>query len=202
MFRISTNNIKIMSDKELTKDESLDLIIDMISQAKRNFAKGGSFYFLLWGWVVMLANIGHYILDKYDLHDQPYIVWAITIPAGIVSAIYGARQGRNARVKNQLDRLYGLLWISVAVAVLTILFFVGSVHTNINAIILLFSGLGTIMSGFMLRFKPLILGGIALWLSSIIAFTLPITDQYLVGAIGILAGYLIPGYLLKRAESV
>lgn len=190
-----------MSDKELTKDESLDLIMDMIGQAKRNIAKGGSFYFLLWGWVVMLANLGHYLLDKFDLYDQPHIVWVITIPAGIVSTIYGARQGRNARVKNHLDRLYGLLWISVAVSVLTLLLFVGDVNTNVNAIMLLFSGLGTIMSGFMLRFKPLILGGIALWISSIIAFTLPITDQYLVGTFGVFAGYLIPGYLLKRAEN-
>jgi len=190
-----------MSDKELTKDESLDLIMHMIGQAKRNIAKGGSFYFLLWGWVVMLANLGHYILSKYDLYEAPYIVWLITIPAGIISGIYGARQARTARIKSHLDRLYGMLWISVAVCVLTILFFIGDVNTNVNAIILLFSGLGTIISGFMLRFKPLILGGAALWASSVIAFSLPITDQYLVGAIGIFAGYLIPGYLLKKAEN-
>ncbi|MCP4457398.1 MAG: hypothetical protein GY816_05135 [Cytophagales bacterium] len=190
-----------MSDKELTKEESLDLITNMIGQAKRNIAKGGSFYFLLWGWVVMFANLGHYILDKYDLHDQPYIVWLITFPAGIVSAIYGARQGKNTVVRSHLDRLYGLMWIAIAVAVMTLIFFTGNVETNLNAIILLFAGLGTLNSGLMLRFKPLILGGLALWVSSILAFSLPVTEQYLVGAIGIFAGYLIPGFLLKKVEN-
>jgi len=190
-----------MSDKELTKDESLDLIVNMIGQAKRNIAKGGSFYFLLWGWVVMLANLGHYILGAYDLYEHPYIVWLITIPAGIASAVYGARQGRNARVKSHLDRLYGLMWMAIAVAVMTLIFFIGNVDTNVNATILLFAGLGTLNSGLMLRFKPLVLGGLALWISSIVAFNLPITEQYLVGAIGIFAGYLIPGYLLKKAEN-
>ena len=190
-----------MSDKELTRDESLDVIMNMIGQAKRNIAKGGSFYFLLWGWVVMLANLGHYILDKYDLYDQPYIVWMATIPAGIASGIYGARQGRNATVKSHLDRLYGRMWMAIGVGIVTTLIFMSEVNYNVNAIILMFSSMGTFISGSMLRFKPLILGGIALWISSIIAFNLPVTDQYLVGAIGILAGYLIPGYLLKKAEN-
>ena len=189
-----------MSDKELTKDESLDLIVDMIGQAKRNIARGGSFYFLLWGWVVMLANLGHYVLDKYDLYDAPHIVWAATIPAGIISGIYGARRGKNSKVKSHLDRLYGLVWISVAMGVLTILFFMADVNYNVNPIILTFSAIGTFISGCMLRFRPLIIGGIALWISSVIGFNAIVTDQYLIGAIGILAGYLIPGYLLKRAE--
>ncbi|MEQ9402730.1 MAG: hypothetical protein RIM99_04015 [Cyclobacteriaceae bacterium] len=189
-----------MSNKELTTDESLDLITNMIGQAKRNLARGGSFYFLLWGWVVMLANLGHYLIDKYDWYEHPYIVWAATIPAGIASMIYGARHDRKAAVRSHLDRLYGLIWMAVFIGVLIILFFMADVSYNVNAIILTFAGIGTFISGCALRFNPLILGGIALWISSIIAFNLDLTDQYLAGAIGILAGYLIPGYLLKRVE--
>ncbi len=189
-----------MSNKELTKEESLALITDMIGQAKRNLARGGSFYFLLWGWVVMLANLGHYLIAKYDWYEAPYIVWLITIPAGIISMVYGARKEKNARVKSHLDRMYGLVWLGVFIAVLIMLFFMADVNYTINAIILTFAGLGTFISGCMLRFNPLVFGGIALWLASIVAFNVPFIDQYLVGAIGILAGYLIPGYLLKRAE--
>ncbi len=190
-----------MSEKELTKEQSLQLITDMIGQAKRNFAKGGSFYFLLWGWVVMLANLGHYILASYTNFEQPYIVWLATIPAGIISGIYGGRQGRNAKVKSHLDKMYGYIWLSVFISVLIILFFMGDVNYNVNAIILVFAGLGTLLSGLMLRFRPLVLGGLALWISSIVAFNMPVNDQYLIGAIGIIAGYLIPGYLLKKAEN-
>jgi len=189
-----------MSDKELTKEESLELITEMIGQAKRNFARGGSFYFLLWGWVVMLANIGHYILTVID-YSMPYIVWAATIPAGIASMVYGARIEKRMKVRSHLDRMYGFIWLGVFIGVVIILYFMANVNYNVNAIILTFAGLGTFLSGLMLRFSPLVIGGFALWISSIIAFNLPPNDQYLVGAVGILAGYLIPGYLLKRAEN-
>lgn len=189
-----------MSEKELSKDESLSLITDMIGQAKKNVAKGGSFYFLLWGWTVLVANLGHYLIQRYDWYDAPYVIWAITIPAAIISIVYGARQDRNAKVKSHLDRLYGLIWLAVFIGVLIILIFMDSVNYNTNAIILTFAGIGTFISGCALRFNPLIMGGVALWIASIVAFNLSPMDQNLVAAIGILAGYLIPGYLLKRVE--
>jgi len=85
-----------MNDIELTKKERLSLISDLIVQAKRNLAKGGSFYFLLWGWVIMLSNLGHYFIDKYDLYPHPYIVWVLTISALIATIIYSVKQDRNA----------------------------------------------------------------------------------------------------------
>ncbi len=199
MLRIDRKTT-IMSDKELSKEESLKLITDMIGQAKRNFAQGGSFYFLLWGWVVMLANLGHYILGMVG-YEHPYIVWVATLPAGIISMVYGAKKGRNAQVKSHLDRMYGYIWLGVFISVLIILFFMGNVNYNVNAIILTFAGLGTFLSGLMLRFSPLVMGGAALWVASILAFYMPVNDQYLIGAIGIIAGYLIPGYLLRKAEN-
>ncbi len=189
-----------MSNKELTKDESLALITNMIGQAKRNVAKGGSFHFLLWGWVVMVANIGHYLIDTYDWYEHPYIVWILTIPAAIISIVYGARKSSKAEVKSHLDRLYGMIWLAVFIGVMITIFFMGEVNYNINAIILTFAGIGTFISGVALRFNPLIIGAIALWVASIIAYSLNPLDQYLVAAVGMLAGYLVPGYLLRRAE--
>ena len=97
--------------------------------------------------------------------------------------------------------MYGMVWSAMFICVLIILFFMPNVNYMINPIILTFAGAGTFISGAMLRFWPLILGGIALWLSSVIGFNVSMNDQYLVGAIGIMAGYLIPGYLLKKAEN-
>ena len=208
MLRFNSKTLKIMNNKELakkelTKDESLELITQMISQAKHNVTKrgGGSFYFLLWGWVMMLANLGYYLIVTYDLYEYPYIVWFLTIPAAIASMFYGAKKSRKCTVKSHLDRLYSQTWLAVSVGILITLFFMSNVNYNVNAIILVLAGIGTFISGHALRFNPLVTGGIALWVASIIAFNLAPSDQYLVGAIGILAGYLIPGYLLKKAEN-
>ncbi|WP_425392888.1 hypothetical protein [Ekhidna sp.] len=188
-----------MSNKELSKDESLTLIAEMIGQAKRNVAKGGSFYFLLWGWVVMVANLGHYLIAKFQWYEHPYIVWLLVIPASIVSMVHGARRSKNSPVKSHLDGLYGQIWLAVFIGIMVIIFFMAEAG-NLNAIILTFAGIGTYISGQALRFTPLIMGGVALWVASIVAFNLDPIDQYLVGTVGILAGYLIPGYLLRKAE--
>ncbi len=190
-----------MSNKELTKEESLELITGMIEKAKSNIAKGSSFYFLLWGWVVLFANLGHYMIALYDWYEHPYVVWLLMIPAGIVSMIYGARQERNAKVKSHIDKLYSMIWLAVFIGILIILVFMDNVNYNLNAIILSFAGIGTFISGFALRFNPLMYGGVALWIASIVAFNLNPLDQYLVAAIAVFAGYLIPGYLLRKAES-
>lgn len=189
-----------MSNKELTGKESLELITSMINQAKSNYQKGGSFYFLLWGWVVMIANFTHYYLDAFTDYQYPYIVWIVTIPAGIISGIYGSRQSKRAQVKSHLDSLYGHVWLAVGVGILTVLVFMNKLEFNHNAVIMLFSGIGTYISGQLLRFKPLMLGGLVLAITSIVCFNVSITDQYLVGGVGIFAGYLIPGYLLKSKE--
>ena len=75
-----TINMKPDSEN-LTARESLDLIAAMIQEAKGNMQRN-NFFFLLWGWVVMGANLGIYILDKLD-YTHPYAIWMITIPAWI-----------------------------------------------------------------------------------------------------------------------
>ncbi|RED99834.1 DUF92 domain-containing protein [Marinoscillum furvescens] len=189
-----------MKDKALTHEESLNMITAMIRQAKSNYQKGGSFYFLLWGWVVMLANFAHYYFLSFTSFEHPYIAWLVTIPAGIGSAIYGARQKQQAGVTTPMERLYGHVWAAVGVGIILALMFMRQLDFNHSAVILLLAAIGTYISGQMLRFKPLVFGGVALLLASILAFNVPVVDQLLVGGIGILAGYLVPGYLLKNKE--
>ncbi|MEP3389834.1 MAG: hypothetical protein ABJO02_16710 [Reichenbachiella sp.] len=186
--------------EELSHTESLKIINEMIAEAKNNYEQSGSFYFLLWGWVVMIANLGHFILDKYTSFEYPFIFWALTIPAGIAAAWYSSKQKKEAQTTTHLSRLYGEVWAALGVCLILSLFFMSKINYNHSAVILMLAGVGTYLSGRMLKFRPLVFGAIALWTSAIVCFNLPMTDQYLVGAIGILLGYLIPGYLLKSAE--
>ena len=189
-----------MNESQLSHAESLQLITEMIAKAKRNIAKRGSFYFLLWGWVVMIGNLGHYVIAKYDLFPAPYVIWILTIPAAIISVWYSIKQKNLATSTSQIDKVYGHLWMAVFVAIVTLLVFMSELGFKHNAVILLFAGVGTFVSGRVLRFDPLVFGGIALWIGSVIAFKVSILDSYLVGGIGIILGYLIPGYMLRNAE--
>ncbi len=185
---------------ELTNAQSLQIITEMIGKAKRNIAKKGSFYFLLWGVVVMIGNFGHYIIEVYDLYPAPYAIWLIIIPAIIMSIVYGVKQNREAQTTSQIDRVYSNLWIGIFVVLMTVLVFMSKLSFNHNAVILLLASLGTFVSGRLINFTPLVLGGVALWISAIIAFNVSVQDQYLVAGFAIIVGYLIPGFLLRKAE--
>ncbi len=190
-----------MKEKEISQEEGLKIISDMIGQAKSNIASGGSFYFLMWGFVVAIANLSFYYLEVVVAYDKPYIVWMVTFPAVIVTIIYSSRQKKKAVVHGHLDNIHGQIWIGIFVCMMITLVFAAKIGMFQNAIILLLSGLGTYVTGQMLKFTPLILGGITLWLGAIIAFMVTPTDQSLVAGIAIIIGYIIPGFLLKKEES-
>ena len=65
---------------------------------------------------------------------------------------------------------------------------------------LLIAGLATTTSGLLIKFKPLIIGGIAFFIFSIA--TTFVSNEYLslITGAAIICGYLIPGYFLKSAK--
>ena len=63
--------------------------------------------------------------------------------------------------------------------------------------ILILYGIGTFISGNILRFPLLIAGGIACWVLSLISFYVSFEYQLLLIALAVLLSYIIPGHVLK-----
>lgn len=184
-------------EKELTGKESLSLITEMIRRAKREAAGDGSFHLLLWGWVVALCNFGHYFLSKIG-YEQPYIVWLLVIPAVIASVWKGTQERKKARFKTHLDDVLMQLWLAVFICMICLLAFMPIVNYSHNPIILLLAAVGVIATGAMIKDNTVKVGGWVLILGAIVGFLVPVNDQYLVGGIAMILGYLVPGYLLKK----
>lgn len=187
-------------EKQPTHQESLEIITEMIQNAKSNLAKGGSFYFLLWGALVALANFIIYYLINFTNVSNWYYVWLITIPAIPITIIHGKRAAARAKVKGPFDHIYGQVWIGVFVAMIISLIFMAEINYAINPIMLIYSGIGTYISGMLCRYRPLVVGGVILWGCAIIAFLTPMAQQFLVAGVGIIAGYVIPGLMLRKEE--
>jgi hypothetical protein len=64
--------------------------------------------------------------------------------------------------------------------------------------ILLMAGLPTFVSGWIIKFKPLIAGGISFWIFALVAYFAGPSFAPLAVPVAMLTGYLIPGYMLKR----
>lgn len=192
--------IIVMEDKELSPQESLNLIQAMISKARKRYSDNG-YYFLLWGWITAIASLFHFFTATYTDFEYPFAGWSLTFVGAVLSVIKSNKQKRKAQVTDYTDKLYGWLWLSLGLAMFTIIFNGDRLGWNTVPFILLLAGVGTNVSGAMMGFRPLQFGAIVFWLLSFVAFRVEENYQMLLMATGVAFGYLLPGYLLKKNYS-
>ncbi len=186
----------------MTEKESLKIIHEMITASKGNI-KENSFFYLLWGWLVLIASLTHYLLLRLNI-EYAYLPWPILMSAGaVVSVIAGYRLGKKSTVITIIDKAIMYLWWAFFILIMIILTMTSFEKIDWTAtypLIISLYGLGTFVSGGILKFKPLIIGGIACWIISIIAFFIAPVNVLLLIALSIVIAYLIPGYMLKMKE--
>jgi hypothetical protein len=184
----------------LNEKESLAIIGSMIAGTRRKLSHD-SVHYLLWGWSVLLAALAHFALLQAS-YEHHYLPWAILMPAtGIAAAVIGSRQAKQSTVKTHIDTAMTYLWLGFLVLLLLVL--VASVKMgweNSYPLIMWLYGLGTFVSGGILKFKPLIYGGIASWILGAFAIFMPFEQQLLLLAAAIVCSYIVPGHLLKASK--
>jgi hypothetical protein len=184
-------------EKMMTGEESLKIITEMINKTKVNIRQG-SFHLLLWGWIIFVCSLSEYILITFVNYEHHYYVWILTIPGMFVSLIYGFVIGRKEKVHTYADGLYMWTWMGFLASAI-VLFIVQSKNLGmVSPYILLLAGFPTFVSGFIIKFKPLIAGGICFWVIALIIHFSGPSFSSLGTAVAVLTGYLIPGYILKN----
>lgn len=184
-------------EKELTSSESLTIITDMIAKVKKGAAGDGSFHLLLWGWVIAVCNFGYYALEKANF-EHPYYIWILIIPASLYSVYWSYNKRIKAKMATHLDHVLNQVWIGVFVAILIVLGFMPVLRFNHNPVILILAAVGMFATGSLIRVSIVKMGALVLAIGSVVAFLVPISEQYLVAGIAMVLGYLAPGYYLKN----
>lgn len=183
-------------EKNLSHTESLAIIQSMIATAKNNLTDNG-FHFMLWGTLVIAASIAQYVLAAVFSYQHNEIPWYIMTAAGLpIAFIYEASRRKHEKVKTHFDRIFGFLWIAVGVTIFCVIFI--SIKGGLSPIpfILAVVGLGTFVSGNILRFKAFIFGSIVFWIAAIGASFVDPAYQLLINGVATFTGYIIPGIIL------
>lgn len=187
------------NEKELSPQESILLIQSMISKTKTAVADN-SFYLLFWGWLAFACCVAQYILKVIVHFPNHYIVWMLMPVGGVVSAFYSSRQQKRSGVKTFVEEALDYLWMSIALAFITLVIVNmsggGSWQTAFTYYILLYA-IGTFVTGSLIRFKPLIYGGLFNFILAAISVQFNSDNQLLIGALALLTSYIIPGHLLR-----
>ncbi|MGB2021963.1 MAG: hypothetical protein ACPHVC_01435 [Flavobacteriaceae bacterium] len=192
-----------MKNTQLSSEESLALIAKSIQQTKTNL-NGQRFYYLFWGWAVLITSFMHYLLAINKTVEAPYLVWPVMGVVGFLSTLfYGYKYGKKTGyVETHLDRTLKHLWIVIGISLFAVLWiFIHAYQSNPMAIISVLIGVGTLVSGLHMRFKPLVIGGVGFFVGAIALVYVSPLKGLLIYDVCIIIGYLIPGYMLKKELS-
>ncbi len=183
------------TEKELTQEESLKIIHEMISAAK-NDMKADSFIFLLWGWLVFVASITQFILIIME-NEYNSVPWILMPIGGVITAVYSIRRGKKDKTKTNVTESLKFIWIAFGAAMCILMFSNTLSPFQLLPCIMILYGMGLFLSGGAIKFNPLIFGGIFCWICAIAGFQIQNIYQLLILATAVFGGYIIPGYLLQ-----
>jgi hypothetical protein len=187
-------------EKLMTGEESLKIISEMINKTKVNIRQG-IFHLLFWGWLIFFCSLSEYVLYRSTDMENPWIVWLLVIPGAFVSFIYGYVKGKKSPFHTYADMLYMWTWMAFFISAIVLFIIISKRMGSVAPYILTLAAIPTFISGFIIKFHPLIFGGISFWVFALIAyFAGPAVGPLAVPA-AMLTGYLIPGYMLKNKVS-
>ena len=174
----------------------------MINRAKDTFAEDGSMY-LLWGWAVFVCSLTQFVLLHFFNYPHHYIVWLASSIILIWQIIYMRKRSKQKKVNTYTSYIIAYVWLTFVIVIFLLAFLVGMLtsgdyYLHINPILLAIYGMPVFLSGIILRFRPLTVGGIGCWILSVAAMLIPSYDyQFLLIPLAMLIAWIIPGYFLR-----
>jgi hypothetical protein len=184
-------------EKELTSQESLALITEMISRARRDYLDTG-LSALLWGSVIIICSLATFVNHYLEWPILDYI-WFLTVAAVIPQIIIAIREVKKRKHRAHNEPLMNGLWISFGVSMFVLSFVLNAYPMRqATAIFLTVYGIPTFTNGIGRGFKPMLIGGVVCWILAILSLynTYPNTMLYLTA--GALVAWFIPGLILRR----
>jgi hypothetical protein len=186
-------------EKPLSHQESLYLITDAIARTKGNI-KQNSFPFLLWGWLIAIASFSFFLLQQYTLFQYYFLPFPVLTITGVISTLIYYRKTVSTSTVSYLSHFLHRLWLVLGLSFFAVIFInVSQNHLPFTDTLIL-AAIGTLTSGFVMKFNPLILGGILFFVAAIASIYTADEYKVLLHGMAVIFGYLVPGYLLKSSS--
>ena len=135
------------------------------------------------------------------LGPKSYFIWGISpLIGGLYVANYHRKQARVKTNKTYFEFFLQQLWIVLGSVM--ILFSLSSFFIPFKSLFFfpVLAGVGTLVSGLVLRFRLLVLGGVLLLLFPFVSlFVAPSWNMLLYGLI-VFVSFALPGYSLRKAS--
>ena len=214
-YKINLNNKKM--ETKLTEQESLQIISQMIEQTRNNLQKGSGNGFIIAGISVAFTAILNVMLafifnEKGISANLSFWVWCLMLPVSCIILLIRKKEERKSIVKTHIDSIIHSTWngyLYAILAFLAVIFSIGQgqkfygVFYLINPFVLILVGQAEYVTAKACRFKPFLFGAVSMWLGALACagamwFKESILIQFVILAVCMITGFVIPGYQLNK----
>jgi hypothetical protein len=188
------------NEQELTQQQSLELITNMIKKAKEDYKETGVGA-LMWGVLVTFCSLVSFA--NYYLQLQPLnYIWFLTLAAVIPQIMISVRASKKKKFKTYNEEAMGGIWISFGIGLFLLSFYSTYFQpSHGNTLFLIMYGIPTFATGFTRKFKPMIIGGIACWIFAVACIYINYPFDMLLSAAAAQLAWFIPGVILRKRYS-
>ena len=187
------------NDQQLSTEKSMEIIHQMINQAKTNIADNGVSW-LLWGSMLFLTSLATFCFISIGAKNI-FLGWNIFGLVTILLLAYGIFKPRKKLVKTYIGDLMKLVDIGFVVSIFTVIFAM-NIAVNPNSgfgFLLMVFSFFMLVKGGAANSKVLMLGAAVNWAGAIAMFVnKDFRYDMLIMAIAIFIGYIIPGIVMWR----
>ncbi len=191
-------------EKQLSEQESLRLINEMIGKAKKSYVTKGVAS-IVWGVLIVVCSLLTWAQIQYKF-DLGFDVWLLLLAALVPQIFFSIKEKRQKNFVGHDEITMQYLWATFGICIFILSYYSSRVHDDsITSLYMMLYGIPTFITGGIFKFKPMILGGVICWGLSIGSMFTPLSiDMLFMAACGLFA-WLIPGIILwnkyKKQES-
>jgi hypothetical protein len=201
----------------MTEQESLALITQMIGRAKNAYHDTGVSS-MMWGLVISICSL----VRLAELHFNfrlPFDIFLLTFAAIIPQIFIGIREKKMRRMRTYEDVAMGYIWWGFGICVALTSFALNAMWVEYRPLLdswkkvgadipfrlfdhqssffLIIYGLPTFITGGIMKFKPMLFGGIFCWVCCIISLFTPFKTDLILTAVAALCAWFVPGVIMQ-----
>ena len=215
-------------EKNLTEQESLQLITEMIHKVKGSFHESGTSA-ILWGSVVGFCGLFSFVKAHFDFSTGWFDVWFLTLIAIVPQVIISIKESRQRKILTYEESAMNAVWLVFGISIFALAFYnnvvpgvsenfyakdgiellqrnkatgeISAFHPFIfseSSIFLILYAIPTLVTGLARKFKPMIIGGIICYLLFIVSCFVSFQYDMLLQGIAGIINWLIPGLILRN----
>ena len=184
-------------ENQLTEQESLRLINEMIGKAKQSYVTKGSAS-IVWGALIIICSLLTWAQVQYKF-ALGFDVWLLVFVAVIPQLYFSIKEKKEKHFVAHDETTMRYLWSTFGICIFILTFYDSRFGSeNSTSLFMMLYGIPTFITGGIFKYKPMIIGGLICWILSVVSIFTPFsTDMLFMAACGLFA-WLLPGIILWR----